>query len=86
MTDELILNNKINKFNKIINVSGDKSLSIRWVLFASLANGVSKANNLLMSEDVKTALNAIKNLGIKYEIKNVTIETDILKNVFFIKL
>ena len=70
MTDELILNNKINKFNKIINVSGDKSLSIRWVLFASLANGVSKANNLLMSEDVKTALNAIKNLGIKYEIKN----------------
>ena len=68
MTNHLIVNNKINKFNKIINVSGDKSLSIRWVLFSSLANGVSKANNLLKSEDVITTLNAIKKLGIKYKI------------------
>ena len=70
MTNHLIVNNKINKFNKIINVSGDKSLSIRWVLFSSLANGVSKANNLLKSEDVIATLNAIKKLGIKYKIKN----------------
>ena len=49
--------------------SGDKSISIRWVLFSSLANGISKAKNLLMSEDVFAAINAIKKLGIKVKIK-----------------
>ena len=59
------IKNKIGNFKKTIKVPGDKSLSIRWVLFASLANGQSKAKNLLMSEDVLAAINAIKNLGIK---------------------
>ena len=31
---------QIKKFNKVITVSGDKSISIRWVLFSSLANGI----------------------------------------------
>ena len=53
---------KINDFNKVITVSGDKSISIRWVLFSSLANGVSKAQNLLESEDVLAAIKAIKKL------------------------
>ena len=70
MKNHLIVRKKINKFNKIINVSGDKSLSIRWVLFSSLANGISRANNLLMSEDVIASLNAIKKLGIRYKIKS----------------
>ena len=48
-----------------ITVPGDKSLSIRWVLFASLATGTSKAKNLLMSEDVLAAIDTIKKLGIK---------------------
>ena len=56
---------KLENFKKSIRVPGDKSLSIRWVLFASLANGTSKAKNLLMSEDVMAAIDAIKNLGIK---------------------
>ncbi len=60
---------KIGKFNKTITVPGDKSLSIRWVLFASLANGKSKAQNLLLSEDVLAAIEAIKKLGIKVNIK-----------------
>jgi len=68
MKNLLIIEEKIKKFNKIINVSGDKSLSIRWVLFASLADGVSKAKNLLMSEDVLAALNTIKKFGIKSKI------------------
>ena len=59
------INKKIKNFKKTIVVPGDKSLSIRWVLFASLANGKSKARNLLMSEDVLAALEAIKKLGIK---------------------
>ena len=57
-------------YNKIINVSGDKSISIRWVLFASLANGTSTAKNLLMSEDVLASINAIKKLGAKVKISN----------------
>ena len=66
---------KINDFNKVITVTGDKSISIRWVLFSSLANGVSKAQNLLESEDVLAAIKAIKKLGIKvkYTKKNCKI-------------
>ncbi len=65
MPNSIIINKKINKFKKTITVSGDKSLSIRWVLLSSLANGLSKAKNLLMSDDVMAAINAVKKLGIK---------------------
>ncbi len=68
MPNQIVIKNKIKQFKKIISVSGDKSLSIRWVLFASLSEGVSSAKNLLMSEDVVAALNAIKKLGIKFKI------------------
>ena len=61
----LINKEKIKNFNKTIRVSGDKSLSIRWILLASLASGVSTARNLLISEDVLAAIQAIKKLGIK---------------------
>ena len=60
----------INKFKKKIIVSGDKSLSIRWVLFSSLAKGVSVARNLLLSEDVLAAISAIKKLGLKVKISH----------------
>ena len=69
MKNSLIIKNKINKFEKKINVSGDKSISIRWVLLSSIANGISKAENLLMSEDVIAAIQAINKLGIKSKIK-----------------
>ena len=65
MSKALIIKKKIKKFNKSISVSGDKSISIRWVLFASLANGISTAKNLLISHDVFAAINAIQKLGIK---------------------
>ena len=68
MPNSLIINDKIGKFNKVISVSADKSLSIRWVLLSSLANGVSIAKNLLLSEDVVAAIKAIKKLGIKSKI------------------
>ena len=69
MSKIIKIDKKIIKFKRTIRVPGDKSLSIRWVLFASLANGKSKAKNLLMSEDVLAAINAIKKLGIKAIIK-----------------
>ena len=65
MSKVLLIKNKIKEFNKQIQVSGDKSLSIRWVLLASQATGKSKAYNLLMSEDVLAALDSMKKLGIK---------------------
>ena len=65
MSNIVKINGKIKNFKKKITVPGDKSLSIRWVLFSSLANGESKAKNLLMSEDVLAAIQAIKKLGIK---------------------
>ena len=69
MSKIIYVNQKISNFKKIIRVPGDKSLSIRWVLFSSLANGTSKAKNLLMSEDVLAAIKIIKKLGIKVNIK-----------------
>ena len=68
MTNSVIIKEKIGKFNKAISVSGDKSISIRWVLLSSLAKGVSTASNLLMSEDVLAAIGAIKKLGIRSKI------------------
>lgn len=62
---KIIINKKIKRFNRTILIPGDKSLSIRWVLFASLASGISKAKNLLKSADVIAAINAIRKLGIK---------------------
>ena len=69
MSKILIIKNKIKKFKKQIQVSGDKSLSIRWVLLASQAIGKSKAYNLLMSEDVLAAIDSIKKLGIEVKMQ-----------------
>ena len=69
MPNSIVIKKKIQKFKKKIEVSGDKSISIRWVLLSSLAEGVSYAKNLLMSEDVIAAINAIRKLGIKVSIK-----------------
>ena len=71
MLNSVSISNKINKFNCTINnISGDKSLSIRWALMASQAVGKSKAFNILNSEDVNSALVSLKKLGIKIKIKN----------------
>jgi len=69
MPNSVKITSRIDNFKKTIRVSGDKSISIRWVLFSSLANGVSKAKNLLISEDVLAAIRAIKKLGIKSNFK-----------------
>ena len=74
MSKILLIKDKIKIFNKQIRVSGDKSLSIRWVLLASQAIGKSKGYNLLMSEDVLAALDSIKKLGIKVKVHNTHCE------------
>ena len=72
MTNKVIFNKKINSFNKKIIVPGDKSLSIRWILISSITNGISKAKNLLMSEDVIATIHAIRKLGLKVTYNNKT--------------
>ena len=56
MPNKVIFRDKILNFNKKISIPGDKSISIRWVLISSLAHGISKAKNLLMSEDVMATI------------------------------
>tara|TARA_B100001057_G_scaffold123287_1_gene122130 strand:+ start:439 stop:1758 length:1320 start_codon:yes stop_codon:yes gene_type:complete len=70
MSNPVVIKKQLQSFNKKIFVSGDKSISIRWILFASLANGNSKARNLLISEDVIAAIKTIRKLGIKVTLKN----------------
>tara|TARA_B100000780_G_scaffold213072_1_gene152670 strand:- start:304 stop:1632 length:1329 start_codon:yes stop_codon:yes gene_type:complete len=65
MAKILKLNKKITSFDKKISIDGDKSLSIRWALLASQANGKSRAYKILKSEDVLSTLNCLKILGIK---------------------
>ena len=63
------INNTIKPFNKILEIEGDKSLSIRWALLASQAKGKSKSKNLLKSEDVLSTLNCLRKLGIRIKFK-----------------
>ncbi len=69
MPKHIYISKKIPPYNKTIQVSSDKSLSIRTVLLASQAVGTSKISNLLESEDVLNTLKTIKKLGINYKKK-----------------
>jgi len=74
MSNLIIKNKKLKPFKTSLTVTGDKSISIRWVLFSSLASGVSKAYNLLLSEDVIAAINTIRKLGIKVVVKKIFVK------------
>ncbi len=66
----VVINNKIKKFNvDTINIIGDKSISIRFIIFASLSNGKCIAKNILKSEDVLSVIKIIRKLGIKIKLK-----------------
>ena len=62
------IKNKIKRFNKVLSIDGDKSLSIRWALIASQSNSKSRSINLLLSEDVINTLKCLKKLGVKVKI------------------
>lgn len=67
------INNKIEKFEKKIQLnSGCKSISHRFFLIASRGNGISKAKNILESEDILITIKALKKLGVKiFKKKNI---------------
>jgi len=62
-SNKLVPKNDIS-INGSVNLSSDKSLSIRAVLFASIAYGISKIDITNPGEDALTAINAIKKLNI----------------------
>ena len=59
------VNKKIKKFNKVITVESDKSISHRSLLIASQCIGISSISNILESEDVKNTIICLKKLGVK---------------------
>ena len=69
MKNIILIKKRISPFNKTLEIDGDKSISIRWALLASQANGTSVAKNLLYSEDVYSTLNCLSKLGVKIKIK-----------------
>ena len=68
MKNKIQICNTIKPFNKILEIEGDKSLSIRWILIASQANGKSESTNLLKSDDVINSLKCLKKLGVKFKL------------------
>ena len=56
---------KINNFNKIIKPDSDKSISIRCFLIGSISHNISKADNILESDDVFSTIHCLKQLGVK---------------------
>ena len=67
---KLVINNKINNFNKTISVDGDKSISIRSLLLGSQSYGICKIKNLPNSEDVLHTINGLRKLGVKITFNN----------------
>lgn len=58
---------KIDRVDGIVTMPGSKSLSNRALLLSALGNGKTRLYNVLRSDDSKAMLDALKNLGVKYE-------------------
>ena len=61
----LKINRSIKPFKKTIEVDADKSLSIRCFLIGAISQNISKAKNILESEDVYSAIKCLQKLGVK---------------------
>ncbi len=65
--EQLVLN-PIQSVDGEVSIPGSKSLSNRILLLAALAKGTTKITNLLDSDDIRHMLNALKSLGIQYQL------------------
>ncbi|MBE2278977.1 MAG: 3-phosphoshikimate 1-carboxyvinyltransferase [Ignavibacteriaceae bacterium] len=61
---------QLKNINAEISLAGDKSVSHRAVIFASMAKGTSEIENCSAGEDVKSTIECFKNLGVKIEKSN----------------
>jgi len=62
--------NRINQVTGTLSFLGDKSISHRALLISSLANGKSYIKNLSDSDDVKSTINCLMELGIEVVLNN----------------
>ena len=53
--------------NGTVQVPGDKSISHRALMFAAIADGISKVSNFLHSEDCLATMRALKQLNVRIE-------------------
>jgi 3-phosphoshikimate 1-carboxyvinyltransferase len=60
----------ISRINGEINLPGSKSVSNRALLLAALAEGETVLSNLLDSDDIRHMLNALKKLGVDYQLSD----------------
>ncbi|MGK0272256.1 MAG: 3-phosphoshikimate 1-carboxyvinyltransferase [Cocleimonas sp.] len=60
----------INRVNGEVTIPGSKSLSNRILLLATLAKGETIVSNLLDSDDINFMLNALKKMGVSYELSS----------------
>lgn len=58
----------ISEINGEVNLPGSKSVSNRALLLAALASGTTEITNLLDSDDTRYMLNALKALGVEYQL------------------
>ena len=68
MNNKFLIEGAIRPYDRVLEIDGDKSLSIRWALLASQANGKSTSTNLLKSEDVMSTLKCLRKLGVKIKL------------------
>lgn len=70
-----------NELNGDIKIPPSKSLSHRALICAALANGTSEISNVLLSEDIKTTIEALEHLGAKFEIEKDVISVTGVKKI-----
>lgn len=58
------------RFDGEINLPGSKSVSNRALLLAAMAQGTTRLTNLLDSDDVRHMLNALKTLGVHFQLSD----------------
>lgn len=61
----LTVNSKIKDFKKTVKIDSDKSISIRSFLIGSIGQGISKAKNVLESDDVLATISCLRKLNVK---------------------
>lgn len=69
--DELVIN-KLVGYDRTVECMPDKSMSIRAVLFNAYATGKATVNNLLLSDDVLSAVDCARRLGASVELSGST--------------
>ncbi|MFC4387655.1 3-phosphoshikimate 1-carboxyvinyltransferase [Gracilibacillus marinus] len=62
------------KLSGVISVPGDKSISHRAIMFASLASGTTKVTNFLAGEDCLSTIDAFKAMGVEITRNNDSVQ------------